>query len=144
MPDAKPFSKFRLLLDLLGLAALVWAAVEAYWFYFKLKIWVAGFSTGVFWVAGLLAGFIYFYSAHKLQERLEREPRAAQKFAFLALFALGLISLNPLTIGLALWLLTPPGGLHTVAFWFFFGCAAGSALVLLIERLFASRPRPAQ
>ena len=137
----KPFFWLRILLDLLVMAALVWAGIQAYWAYFKFKIWAAGFGTGVFWVIGVVCGFIFFYAAHKVQQRVQAIPETGEKIGRRppADLILALLILNPLTLSLAVWLLTPAGGLHTVAFWFFFGCAAGSAIVLLMERFFTPK-----
>ena len=138
-PTSRPIFWLKALLDLLVMAALVWAGIQAYWAYFKLKIWAAGFGTGVFWVVGLICGFIFLYVAHKFQQRVAAIAETGGKLAATAGLILALLILNPLTLSLALWLLTPAGGLHTVAFWFFFGCAVGSAIVLLIEWLFTPK-----
>lgn len=129
----------KLFLYFLALVGLVWFVFEAYWAYFKFKIWASGFGTGVFWIAGLICGFIYFYAAHKIQERIKSQQSQWEKGGSYIAFALGLLLLNPLSLSLALWLFTPPGSLNTAAYWFFIGCFIGSGIVLLLERLFSKK-----
>ena len=135
-----PFlSKLKLVRDLLVVAALVWLGFQAYWAYFKFKIWVAGFGTGLFWGAGLAGGFIYFHSVHKIYERIKEMASGSKKAVFYVLFALGLLVVNPIPVSLALWLLTPPGTVHDDDLSFLIGCAISCAIVLLLERLFAKK-----
>src|SRR5690348_4963895 len=96
----KPFTKFKLTLYALALVGLGWLGVQAYWGFFKFKIWLAGFGTGAFWILGLIAGFVYFHSVHRIHERIKEMPQGAKKAASYAGFSLGLIILNPLPISL--------------------------------------------
>ncbi|HEY5037582.1 MAG TPA: hypothetical protein VIJ93_00760 [bacterium] len=139
VPKTKGYSKFKLIRDLLVVAALVWIGFQAYWGYFKFKIWFAGFGTGAFWVTGLIMGFVYFYSVHKIHERIKGLPQGAKKFTAYAGFSLSLLVLNPLPLSLVVWLFTPPGALNTAGHWFFIGCAIAGGLVLLLERIFAKK-----
>jgi hypothetical protein len=136
----KPFTKFKLALYLLAALGLVWLGIQAYWGFFKFKLWVAGFGTGAFWVIGLISGFIYFYMAHKFHLELKGLPQGIKKIIFYSGFIVGLLVINPIPISLVLWVFTPPGGIHTMAYWFFIGCAIGSGIVLVLERLFAKKP----
>ncbi len=139
----KRFTKFKLILYLLATLGLVWLGIQAYWGFFKFKLWVGGFGTGAFWVTGLMSGFIYFYMVHKLHVELKAQPQGIKKISLYSLFILGLLAINPIPISLVLWVFTPPGGVHTMAYWFFLGCAIGSGIVLLLERLFAKKaPKP--
>ncbi len=131
--------KFKLFLYLFALMGLVWFGFQAYWEYFKFKIWLAGFGTGAFWAAGMVAGFAYFYAAHKIYERIKTMPSNAEKIGSVLVFCLALLLVNPLILSLASWIFTPPGSLNTASLWFFGGCAIGSGIVLFLERLFAKK-----
>ncbi len=131
---------FKLVLYTFALVGLVWLGLQLYWEYFKFKLWLSGFGNGFFWAVGLIAGFIYFYAVHKIHERIKTILVQAKKVGAYILFCLGLIVLNPLTLSLALWMFSPPGSLNTADQWFFWGCAIGSGIVLLLERLFAKKP----
>lgn len=131
--------KLKLLLYLFALMGLVWFGFQAYWEYFKFKLWLAGFGTGAFWAAGMVAGFVYFYAAHKIYERIKAMPSNAEKIGSYIVFALALLVLNPLILSLASILFTPPGSLNTASLWFFYGCAIGSGIVLFLERLFTKK-----
>ena len=135
----RPFSKLKLVLYLLALVGLIWLGLEGYWEFFKFKIWLAGFGTGAFWISGLILGFIYFHSVHKVYERINEMPSGVKKIGSYTAFSIGLIFANPLPWSLALWLLTPPGSLNTVGEWFFIGCSIAAGIVLLLERLFAKK-----
>jgi hypothetical protein len=135
----KLFSKGRLILYSLALIGFVWLCIWAYWAFFKLKLWLAGFGTGVFWVVGLIAGFAYFYIAHKLHAEIKTLPSGALKAGAYTSFGLGVLILNPFPMSAAVWLFTPPGALHTASFWFFVGCAMGVGIVLGLERLFSKK-----
>ncbi len=134
-----PFSKFKLVLYALALVGLVWLGLQAYWEFYKFKLWFAGFGTGVFGISGLILGFIYFHSAHKIYEQIKQMPGGISKIGSYIGFSLGLILLNPLSWSLAFWLFTPPGGLNSAGEWFFIGCSAAAGIVLLLERLFAKK-----
>ena len=134
------FFWFKLGLYFLALIGLVWLGLQLYWEYFKFKLWLAGFGNGFFWAIGLVVGFIYFYAVHKIHERIKEMPGQAEKIGAYLAFALGLLILNPLTLSLAFWMFSPPGSLNTADQWFFWGCAPGSAIVLMLERLFAKKP----
>jgi hypothetical protein len=136
---SSPYSKLKLVRDLLVVVALVWIGIQAYWGYFKLKIWLAGFGTGLFWGAGLVGGFIYFHAVHKIHERIKEMASGSKKVALYVAFALGLLIVNPVPVSLALWLFTPPGVLHDDDFSFLIGCAIAGGIVLLLERLFAKK-----
>jgi hypothetical protein len=139
----KRFTKFKLGLYLLALVGLGWLGIQAYWGFFKLRIWLAGFGTGAFWILGLIAGFIYFHSAHRIYERIKDMPQGAKKAGAYTGFSLALLVVNPLPWSLALWIFCPPGGLKTVGHWFFIGCAVASLIVLALERMFAKKkPKP--
>jgi hypothetical protein len=136
-------SKGKLFLYGLALLGLAWLAVEGYWGYFKLKIWLKGFGTGAFWVAGLIAGFVYFYMAHKIHIEIKALPRGAKQTGAYAAFGAALLLVNPIAVGLAVWLMTPPGTLQTIGEWFFIGASIGGGIVLGVERLFAKKkPKP--
>jgi hypothetical protein len=132
-------SKLKLVRDLLVVLALVWLGFEAYWGYFKLKIWLSGFGTGAFWTAGLVCGFVYFYSVHKIHANIKTLPPGFKKTISTIGFALGLLILNPVPVSLALWLLVPPGSISTIGHWFFIGSAIAGGLVILLERLFEKK-----
>ena len=138
----KPSFKFKLILYSLALVGLVWLGLQGYWEFFKFKLWLGGFGNGVFWAAGIVCGFIYFYSAHKIHERIKVMPVKAERYGSYAAFSLGLLTVSPLTVSLALWMFTPPGSLNTADQWFFWGCAIGSGIVLVLERLFTKKPLP--
>jgi len=139
----KRFTKFKLALYLLALVGLGWLAVEAYWGFFKLKIWMAGFGTGAFWVVGLITGFIYFYAVHRIHERIKEMPQGMAKIASYSGFSLALVAANPLPWSLALWIFLPPGALSTMGHWFFIGCSVATVIVIGLERLFAKKkPKP--
>jgi hypothetical protein len=135
----KPYSKLKLLRDLLVLVALGWLGFQAYWGYFKLKIWMAGFGTGAFWTAGLIGGFIYFYAVHRIYERIKVWPQGVKKAMAYSVFCLGLLLLNPVPISLVLWIFVPPGSLSTIGHWFFIGSAVAGVIVLLLERIFSRK-----
>lgn len=135
------YSKLKLLRDLLVVVALVWIGIQAYWGYFKFKIWLAGFGTGLFWGAGLVGGFIYFHAVHKIYERIKEMASGSKKVAIYIAFALGLLIVNPVPVSLTLWFFTPPGVLHDDDFSFLIGCAIAAGIVLLLERLFAKKPK---
>lgn len=135
----RPFSKFKLVLYALALVGLVWLGLEGYWEFFKFKIWLAGFGTGAFWISGLILGFIYFHSVHKIHERIKELPGGVKKIGSYIAFSLGLILVNPLPWSLAIWFFTPPGDLNTAGEWFFIGCSVAAGIVLLLERLFAKK-----
>jgi hypothetical protein len=137
-PKKSP-SKFKLFLYCLALIGLVWVGISAYWGFFKLKLWMAGFGTGAFWAVGLITGFIYFHAAFKVQENIKAVPVPAKKIGAYLFFALGLLVLNPVSLSLALWLFTPPGSLNTVGEWFFMGSSLGGVIVSLMERLFRKK-----
>ncbi len=142
VPGGKPKKsslKFKLILYALALVGLVWVGLQGYWEFFKFKIWLGGFWTGFVGTVGLICGFIYFYSVHKIHERIKIMPEKVERFGSYIAFSLGLLVLNPLTISLALWMFTPPSTLNTANQWFFWGCAIGSGIVLLLERLFAKK-----
>lgn len=145
-PPAKPKKSswhFKLILYALALVGLIWLGLQLYWEYFKFRLWLSGFGNGFFWAIGLIAGFIYFYVVHKIYERIKSASNQAQKVGAYVLFCLGLLILNPLILSLALWMFTPPGSVNTSDQWFFWGCAIGSGIVLLLERLFAKKaPKP--
>jgi hypothetical protein len=136
--EPKSHSKWKLLRDLILLAALVWAGFRA-WAYFKFKVWMGGFGIGAFWVAGLLTGFVYFYSAYKWEERIKSQSGSWKKAGSFVLFGSGLLFVNPITVSLALWAFTPPGNLHLFSFWFFFGSALAGGIVIVLERLFTKK-----
>ncbi|GEM_PF-2086285 len=139
----KRFTKLKLTFYLLALVGLGWLAIQAYWGFFKLKIWMGGFGTGAFWVIGLIAGFIYFYAVHRIHERIREMPQGAAKIGSYAGFILGLLVANPLPWSLALWLFFPPGALKTMGQWFFIGCSVATTIVVSLERLFAKKkPQP--
>ena len=138
-PPKKSSFKFKLFLYLFALMGLIWFGFQAYWEYFKFKLWLAGFGTGAFWAAGMISGFVYFYAAHKIYERIKLIPSKAEKLGAIIVFALALLLVNPLILSLISWLFTPPGSLNTAGLWFFWGCAIGSGIVLLLERLFAKK-----
>lgn len=135
----KRFTKFKLFLYLLALVGLGWLGIQAYWGFFKLRIWMAGFGTGAFWVIGLIAGFIYFYAVHRIHERIKEMPQGIAKIGSYAGFALGLVATNPLPWSLALWIFFPPGPLKTMGHWFFIGCSVATVIVVGLERLFAKK-----
>jgi hypothetical protein len=130
---------WKLILYTLALIGLVWIGFQAYWEYFKFKIWLAGFGTGAFWVAGLISGFVYFHAAHKVHERIKEMGGRPKQLGATLLFSLGLLVLNPLTVSLAAWIFTPPGSVNSVSLTFFWGCAVGSGIVLFLERLFSKK-----
>lgn len=139
----KRFTKFKLFLYLCALVGLGWLGVQTYWGFFKLKLWLAGFGTGAFGVLGLIAGFIYFHSVHRIRERIKEMPQGAKKVSATAGFWLALIVVNPLPWSLALWVFCPPGGLKTIGHWFFIGCSVAGAIVVSLERMFAKKsPKP--
>ena len=141
-PRKKSF-KFKLFLYLFALMGLVWFGFQVYWEYFKFKLWLGGFGTGAFWAAGMVSGFVYFYAAHKIYERIKVIPSNGEKIGSYLVFALALLVLNPLILSLASWLFTPPSSVNTISLWFFWGCAIGSGIVLLLERLFMKKaPKP--
>ena len=139
----KRFTKFKLVLYLLAAFGLIWLGIQAYWGLFKLKIWLAGFGTGAFWILGLIGGFIYFHSVHRIYERIKDMPQGINKGVAYTVFSLSLVLVNPLPLSLVLWIFMPPGTFQTAAHWFFIGCAVAGGIVLLLERLFAKkRPKP--
>jgi hypothetical protein len=135
-PSANPFSKLKLLWYGFLLLGLMGLCLEAYWSYFKLKIWMAGFGVGIFWAFGLIGGFIYFFAAHKFHVELKALPSGLKKFGLYTAFILGLLVLDPIPLSMALWLLTPPGSVGTASLWFFVGSLLGAGIVLGLERLF--------
>jgi hypothetical protein len=138
----KRFTKFKLALYLLAALGLVWLGVQAYWGFFKLKLWLAGFGNGAFWILGLIGGFVYFHAIHRIQERIKGMPQRFQKAAAYAAFCLGLIVANPLPWSLALWIFWPPGGLKTIGHWFFLGSSLAAAIVIVLERIFTKKTPP--
>ncbi len=135
----KRFTKFKLILYLLAALGLVWVGIQAYWGLFKLKLWLAGFGTGAFWILGLIGGFIYFHSVHKIYERIKDMPQGIKKGVVYTVFSLGLVVVNPLPLSLLLWIFLPPGSLQTAGHWFFIGCCVAAVIVLTLERLFAKK-----
>ena len=138
-PPAKPFSKLKLFWYGFLLLGLMGLCLEGYWAYFKLKIWMSGFGVGIFWAFGLVAGFVYFYAAHKFHNELKVLPSGLKKFGLYSSFILGLLVLDPIPLSLALWLLTPPGSIQTASLWFFIGSFLGAGIVLGLERLFQKK-----
>jgi hypothetical protein len=140
----KPFSRTRLFIYLLAAVGLVWLAIQAYWGLFQFEIWLKGFGNGAFWIIGLISGFVYFYMVHKFHERIKLLPPGVKKVSLYVVFAVGVLAVNPIPISLILWLATPTiGSIHTIAYWFFLGCAVGSGIVIVLERLFAKKaPKP--
>ncbi len=135
----KRFTKFKLVLYLLAALGFIWLGIQAYWGYFKLKIWLAGFGTGAFWILGLIGGFIYFHSAHRIYERIKEMPGGIKKAGGYTAFSMGLLVINPLPWSLVLWIFLPPGSLKTAGHWFFIGCSVAGGIVILLERLFAKK-----
>jgi len=90
-PPKKRFTKFKLSLYVLALTGLAWLGVQAYWGFFKLQIWLAGFGTGAFWILGLIAGFIYFHAVHRIHERIKEMAQGVKKIAAYAGFSIGLV-----------------------------------------------------
>lgn len=141
----KRSTKFKLFLYLLAIVGLGWLGVQAYWGFFRMRIWLAGFGTGAFWIIGLITGFVYFYAVHRINERLKEMPNRASRVGAYAGFAVALVVTNPLPWSLALWLLFPPGDIKTIGHWFFIGCSVAAGIVILLERMFAkkkSKPEP--
>lgn len=139
----KRFTKFKLSMYALALVGLGWLAVQAYWGFFKLRIWINGFGTGAFWVIGLMVGFVYFYAVHRIYERVKEMPQGVKRVGAYAGFLLGLIISNPLPWSLLLWIFFPPGDLKTFGRWFFIGCSVATVIVVLLERMFAKKkPKP--
>lgn len=139
----KRFTKFKLFFYLLALVGVGWLGIQAYWGLFKLRIWLAGFGTGAFWVLGLIAGFIYFHSVHRIHERIKEMPQGIRKTGAYTGFSLGLVVINPLPLSLSLWIFFPPGNLKEFGHWFFIGCSVATGIVLVLERLFAKKkPKP--
>lgn len=136
---SKPFSLLKLIWYGFILLGLVGLCLEAYWSYFKLKIWIAGFGVGFFLAFGLIGGFVYFYVVHKFHIELKVLPQGMKKFGLYAGFILGLLVLDPLPLSLALWLFSPLGTLHTDSMWFFTGTAVAAVIVLGLERLFKKK-----
>jgi hypothetical protein len=136
----KRFTKFKLVLYLLAGLGLVWLGIQAYWGLFKLKIWLAGFGTGAFWIMGLIGGFIYFHSVHRIHERIKDMPQGINKAVAYTIFSLGLVVVNPIPLSLIVWIFLPPGDLKTAGHWFFIGCSLAGGIVILLERLFAKKP----
>ena len=132
-------STFKLLLYALALIGLIWLGLQAYWGFFKFKIWFAGFGTGAFFVLGLIAGFIYYQAVHRIHERVREMPAGVKKALAYAVLSAGLIVANPLPLSLVLWIFTPPGDLNSAGEWFLIGCAIATVTVLLLERLFAKK-----
>jgi hypothetical protein len=143
-PDPKkPYSTIRLIRDLLVVVALVWLGFEAYWGYFKLRIWMAGADAGAFWAIGMVCGFLYFYVVHKIYERLKDMPNSLKKWMAYLGFSLVLIFINPVPLSFAVWIFIPPGGFKTAGHWFFVGSAIAGGIVILLERMFAKKkPSP--
>ena len=101
------------------------------------------FPESIVWAFGLIGGFVYFYVVHKFHAELKALPQGLRKAGLYAVFALGLLALDPIPLSMALWLLTPPGSVNSAALWFFVGSAIGGGIVLLLERLFAKKaPKP--
>ena len=140
----KRFTKFKLAMYALALTGLVWLGIQAYWGFFKLRIWLSGFGTGAFWILGLIGGFIYFHSVHRIHERIKEMPQGIKKVSAYTGFSLGLVVANPLPLSLALWIFFPPGDLKTFGRWFFIGCSVASGIVLLLERIFRKKAPPVQ
>jgi hypothetical protein len=139
MENKRDFSKFKLILYVLALVGMIWLGLQAYWEFYKFKLWFAGVGTGAFGISGLILGFIYFHSVHKIYEQIKQKPGGIGKFGYYIGFSLGLILVNPLPWSLALWLFTPPGGLNSAGEWFFIGCSVSAGIVLLLERIFAKK-----
>lgn len=139
-PPQKRFTKFKLALYLLALLGLGWLGIQAYWGFFKLKIWLAGFGTGAFWVLGLIAGFTYFHAVHRIHERINEIPQSAKRIGALAVYWLSVVVVNPLPWSLVLWVFCPPGTLKNIGHWFFIGCTVSGTLVVVLERLFGKKP----
>ncbi len=135
----KRFTKFKLSMYLLALVGLGWLGVQAYWGFFKLRIWIAGFGSGAFWVIGLIAGFIYFYAVHRILERIKEMPQGVKKMGSYVGFSVGLVVTNPWPWSLALAIFFPPGDPKTFARSFFIGCSVATAIVIGLERLFAKK-----
>lgn len=138
-PTKKYFTKFKLALYALALVGFAWLGVQAYWGLFKLKLWLAGFGNGAFWILGLIGGFIYFHAIHRIHERVKGMAQGLQKAAAYTGFWLGLVVVNPLPWSFALWIFWPPGGLKTIGHWFFLGSSVSAVIVVLLERLFAKK-----
>jgi len=139
----KPFPMWKFILYSLAALGLVWVAVEAYWGYFRLKHWLKGFGVGVFFVGGLVAGFLYLYMVYKLFREIQTRPDGAKKVGAYAAFGLGLVALNPALLGSIVWLLTPQGTFHTASFWGVLGSLLGAGMVYGVERLFIKKkPKP--
>lgn len=139
----KRFTKFKLIMYALALVGLGWLGIQAYWGFFRMRIWLAGFGTGAFWILGLITGFIYFYAAHRIYERIRDIPRGAKKAGAYTVFSFALIAANPLPWSLLLWIFFPPGDVKTVGHWFFIGCSVATVIVVLLERMFAKKkPKP--
>lgn len=143
-PPKKRLTKFKLFLYVLALVGLGWLGVQAYWGFFKLQIWMAGFGTGAFWVIGLIVGFVYFYAVHRIHERIKEMPQGIKKIGAYTGFSLGLVAFNPLPWSLMLWVFFPPGDLKSFGRWFFIGCSVASAIVIGLERLFRRKKPPKQ
>lgn len=139
----KRFTKFKLFLYLLALIGLGWLGIQAYWGFFKLRIWIAGFGAGAFWVMGMMAGFIYFYAAHRIYERIKEMSQGIKKIASYVGFGIALVITNPLPWSLLWWIFFPPGVTKNFGRSFFIGCSVATAIVVSLERMFAKKkPKP--
>lgn len=135
----KRFTKFKLFLYLLALVGLGWLGIQAYWGFFKLRIWIEGFGSGAFWVIGLIAGFIYFYAVHRIHERVKEMSQGIRKIGAYTAFSIALVVTNPLPWSLALAIFFPPGDPKSFARSFFIGCSVATGIIVLLERLFAKK-----
>ena len=108
----KRFTKFKLFFYLLALVGVGWLGIQAYWGFFKFRIWLAGFGSGAFWVLGLIAGFIYFHSVHRIHRTHQgNAARRRKSWGLYVGFSLGLVVIEPLPWSLALRYFFPPGDL---------------------------------
>jgi hypothetical protein len=136
----RSFTALRFVLYLLALAGLGLAGIGGYRGYLRVKAWLAGFGTGAYWILGLIAGFVYYDAAHRIHERIRERPEGGGRTAGYVLFSLVLLTLNPLSLSLALWLYSPSDAWALAGRWFFIGCSVGTGIVILLERLFAGKP----
>lgn len=147
-PEAPPPAKkavsllkvFQFLLLAAGLGLAAWLGYRGY---LRVEAWLSGFGTGAFWILGLIAGFVYYYAAHRIYERIREKPGGSGKAASYLFFCLALLVVNPIPLSLALWLYASSEKWAVTGHWFFIGCAVGAGIVLVLERLFArKKPKP--
>ncbi len=139
VPPEKPSSAPKIFIYLLALAGMGLAGIWGYRGFLRVKAWLGGFGTGAYWIAGLITGFIYYDAAHRIYERIKEKPAGGGKAASYLFFCLALLTANPLSLSLALWLYAASDPLATAAHWFFIGCAVAAGIVLVLERLFAKK-----